>query len=415
MTISGNPAAHKNGAPSAGSTSPERSYQIAPGLRQIHEVAREFGVFALDQTGRVVTWNAKSEQTCGYSDEEILGRNFSCIYRPTEAVNGEPLRALADAVAKGRFEEQAWCRRHDGSSFWARVTITAARDGAGNHCGFACMVRDLGIASGPARELQSRLGQQEAISRLGLSSLERGGLADLMRQAAMISTAGLKADLAAVLELDADGTDLTIAATSAPERLTYVGTQLPGGRHSLSGYTLYSNEPVISEDLVAETRFRPQPALLAYGAQSGISVAIKSRGMALGVIVAFTRVRRTFSHHDINFMQAIANILASTLDRSAAEERLRRSEQYLHTVIGSSSDVIAVLDRESNISFMSGAGETMFGSKMDEMVGRRASDYAHPDDVPIRDRLFATALEKPGVAVSAELRVRLADQSYSEC
>ena len=306
-------------------------------------------------------------------------------------------------------------RRRDGASFWADVVIVAVRDGEGQHCGFACLIRDISGGSGTQQELLSRLRQQEAISELGAKSLEGGALPELMTQAAIITSAGLGADFTAVLELDADGHNLTLISTSDPNPSAFVGTKMPCGKYSLSGYTVLSNEPVISEDLRAETRFQPSPGLLAFGAQSGISVAIKSKGVALGVVATFARRPRTFSQYDSNFMQAIANILASALDRAASDRRLHHGEEFLRTVIESSNDVVFVLDRESVIRFMSGSGEVMFGRKLVDVLGRRGMELCHPEDLPIRDRIFEAALAQPEVTVSAELRVLTASGEYLHC
>jgi PAS domain S-box-containing protein len=285
VTTLGNPAENGSRVSAERYAGSESLGEVSPRLRQIHEAAHEFGVFILDRTGQIITWNAQAATACGYSDDQIVGRNFACLYTEAEGAAGQPTKALERSVADGRFEEQATRLRRDGSSFWADVTITTVHDAAGNHCGFACMVRDLSARGSAERELQSRLSQQEAITRLGASSLEGGGLGELRTQAAMISSAGLRADLANVLELDADGY-LTLAAISHPAATGLIGMKLQGGRHSLSGYTLFSNEPVISEDLLAETRFQPHQKLLAYGARSGISVAIKSKGAALGARAA---------------------------------------------------------------------------------------------------------------------------------
>jgi PAS domain S-box-containing protein len=85
------------------------------------------------------------------------GRSFSCLYTEAQVADGQPAQALARSIAHGRSEEQAPRRRPDGSSFWADVTITAVHDAAGNHCGFACVVRDFSAHSSTEQELQSRL------------------------------------------------------------------------------------------------------------------------------------------------------------------------------------------------------------------------------------------------------------------
>lgn len=414
MTKSGHPAANGNRGSHDGCPRDESIGAVAPALLQIHRAASEFGVFALDQAGHVVTWNATAEQLCGYRGEQIYGRHIACIYAAAEAADGQPAGALDLALAQGRFEGQASCKREDGSTFCAHIVISTVRDPAKSHCGFACLLRELGAGSNAERELKSRLRQQEGISELGVRSLEGVTLPELMTQASMITTAGLEADFSAVLELDADGYNLTLRSTSDPDPAAYVGAKLPGGKYSLAGYTLLASEPVISEDLRAERRFEPSAGLIAYGARSGISVAIESGGKALGVVAAFTRELRTFSRHDINFMQAIANILASALERAATQERLHYSEEFLRTVIESSNDVVAVLDRQSTIRFVSGSGAIMFGRSVAEMIGRKGMEFCHPDDIPIRQRIFDAALAQPGVTMSAEIRVRLADGTYLE-
>ena len=412
MTTSVSPATNGFGSPSQSNTN-SAPQPIDRRLLQIHEAAHEFGVFTMDRSGLVVSWNALAEKVCGYTADEIVGRDFSCLYNPTELADGQPARTLARTLAQGRFEEHGPRRRPDGTIYWATIDVIAVRDAADNHSGFACMMRDLGAGDHNQHELRSRLSQQEAITKLGASSLEGGGLSELMTKAAIISAEGLTADVTGILRLDPDGQNLTLTAASDPA--APVNTKIAGGRCSLAGYTLASNAPVISEDLRSESRFQAHPGIIADGACSGISVAIKSRGAALGVVASFTRTPRKFSREDITFLQAIADILASALDRAATEERLRNREEFLRTVIESSSDVIAVLDRESRIRFVSGSGEIMLGRTIPELIGRKGSDFVHAGDIPIRQRIFEAALAEPDITHSAEIRVRRENGSYIDC
>ena len=343
--------------------------------------------------GETTTWRA-------------LGRSVFDVHRHDAGVLDSVRRALAGETSMTR----ATVRGN-----LIEVWRGPIRDTEGNITGAFSVSTDITARARTEEELQARLRQQEAITQLGARSLEGGDLRELMTEASRIATAGLKADISGVLELDEDGHNLTITASSEPAPGSFVGKKAGGGERSLAGYTLLSSGPVISEDLLAETRFRPRPQLIEYGARSAISVSIKSKGAALGVLGAFSRKPRTFSRDDINFMQAVANILAGAIERSRGEERLRRNEEYLRTVIESSSDVVAVLDRESTIRFVNGSGEAMFGRTAAEMIGRTASEFAHPDDIPIRDRLCESALANPGVAVSDELRVRKADGTYLDC
>jgi PAS domain S-box-containing protein len=96
----------------------------------------------LDPTGQIVSWNSGAERIKGYCSEEILGRHFSCFYPSEDIESGKPAMELESAAASGRFEDEGWRVRKDGSRFWANVVISALRDGSGNLRGFAKVSRD---------------------------------------------------------------------------------------------------------------------------------------------------------------------------------------------------------------------------------------------------------------------------------
>ena len=103
----------------------------------------DYAIFMLDPQGYITTWNLGAERLKGYSAGEILGRHFSIFY-PQEAVDrGWPSHELEVAGATGRFEDEGWRVRKDGSLFWANVVITAIHDHQGALAGFAKVTRDL--------------------------------------------------------------------------------------------------------------------------------------------------------------------------------------------------------------------------------------------------------------------------------
>src|SRR5262249_55068072 len=78
---------------------------------------RDYAVFLLDRQGNVVTWNAGAERIKGYRAEQIIGQHFSRFY-PNEAISsGWPAHELEVAAATGRFEDEGWRMRRDGSRF----------------------------------------------------------------------------------------------------------------------------------------------------------------------------------------------------------------------------------------------------------------------------------------------------------
>ena len=112
-------------------------------FRLMVESVTDYGIVMLDPEGRVVSWNSGAQRIKGYSAEEIVGQHFSRFYPREDIDHGTPQRDLDVVTAKGRFEDEGWRVRKDGSTFWANVVFTAIRDQAGNLRGFAKLTRDL--------------------------------------------------------------------------------------------------------------------------------------------------------------------------------------------------------------------------------------------------------------------------------
>jgi len=104
---------------------------------------RDYAIFALDAEGHVLTWNAGAEHLKGYAASEIIGRHFSVFYLPEDVEAEKPRAELVGAARDGRFEDEGWRVRKDGTRFWANVIVTALRDGEGKVVGFAKVTRDL--------------------------------------------------------------------------------------------------------------------------------------------------------------------------------------------------------------------------------------------------------------------------------
>jgi PAS domain S-box-containing protein len=104
---------------------------------------RDYGIFMLDPDGIVVTWNEGAHRIKGYTAEEIIGRHFSTFYPEEDKAAEKPKWELEVAVRDGRFEEEGWRIRKDGTRFWANVIITTLRDHRGDVVGFAKVTRDL--------------------------------------------------------------------------------------------------------------------------------------------------------------------------------------------------------------------------------------------------------------------------------
>jgi PAS domain S-box-containing protein len=112
-------------------------------FRLMVESVVDYAIFMLDAQGRVASWNAGAQRIKGYAANEIIGEHFSRFYPREEIERGKPQWELQLASREGRFEEEGWRLRKDGSTFWASVVTTAVRDDTGKLLGFAKVTRDL--------------------------------------------------------------------------------------------------------------------------------------------------------------------------------------------------------------------------------------------------------------------------------
>jgi PAS domain S-box-containing protein len=142
---------------------------IDPRLRQIHKAAAAFGVFVLDLSGNVMSWNTLATKATGYRAEEILGRNLSWLYPRDEAANDRLATALAIARARGHFQDQTSLLGKNANVFCAEVTLTPVGDANRDPCGFACMIQTF-------RDLSTRPPGEIELARLRDATLESARL-----------------------------------------------------------------------------------------------------------------------------------------------------------------------------------------------------------------------------------------------
>jgi PAS domain S-box-containing protein len=121
----------------------ERIRQSEKRFRILIDQVKDYAIFMLDPAGHVVTWNKGAEHLKGYRPEEIIGESISRFYAAEDAQGGKAERELATALREGRFEEEGWRVRKDGSRFWANVILTPLYDDTGQHVGFTKVTRDL--------------------------------------------------------------------------------------------------------------------------------------------------------------------------------------------------------------------------------------------------------------------------------
>src|SRR5688572_25231594 len=119
---------------------------LDPKLYQLMaERVSDYAIFLLDPQGYILSWNAGAAAIKQYRPAEVIGRHFSIFYTPADIDRDWPAFELKRAITEGRFEDEGWRLRKDGSRFWANVVITALRDETGTLLAISKITRDLTV------------------------------------------------------------------------------------------------------------------------------------------------------------------------------------------------------------------------------------------------------------------------------
>lgn len=195
------------------------------------------------------------------------------------------------------------------------------------------------------QELKCSALRQEAVARLGQNALAGTDLDKLMHEAVKIVREMISADCASLLEFDErQGHFRCLAEIGWPNPET--PESIPGSDESQSGYTLKVGIPVISVDLENETRFRVSESVRKAGAKSGLTVCIKTGEKSLGVLAVFSLRRRDFAQDEVNFIQTIANVITTAIERSHAEEEIRNAQADAEAANRAKSEFLSRMSHE---------------------------------------------------------------------
>jgi len=236
-------------------------------------------------------------------------------------------------------------------------------------------------------QLQSRARQQASVAKLGQMALAATDLDLLMSSAVALVAQTLEVEYSQVLEL-LPNSQAFLLRSGVGWHPGLVGSCMVGVRNSQAGYTLQTNQPVIVEDLRVETRFSGTPLLHNHRVVSGISVIIPYGEQPFGILGAHSTRQRQFTADDVNFLQAIARLLATVLTHQQSIERLHLMER----AIAHSANGIITTDAtapDNPIIYVNPAFERITGYSAAEAIGRncrflQAGDRDQPELEQVR-------------------------------
>jgi len=230
-------------------------------------------------------------------------------------------------------------------------------------------------------QAEARARQQKAVASLGQVALGGAEPSSLFDAAVETLASTLRVELAKVLELLPGGDELVLRAGVGWRG--GVGQRVRAGEGSQAGFTLLRREPVVVEDLAAETRFRGPALLTEHGVVSGVSVVIAGREQPFGILGVHTTSRRAFSEDDVSFVQSVADLLGQAIARKRGDDALAESEQRFRQLADNVREVFYVASVDpSRMLYVSPAYEAVWGRPSATLYADHGEWMAsvHPDD-----------------------------------
>jgi PAS domain S-box-containing protein len=381
----------------------EELRRVEEHFNQLVSGVSDYAIFLLDATGCVASWNTGAERIKGYRAEEIIGQHFSRFYPPEVAASGLPAHELEVASATGRFEDEGWRVRKDGSQFWANVVITALKNKAGAVRGFLKITRDM-TERKLGEENARRLLQEETARRTAEASTKE---AERLQRDERRQREQLHVTLSSIGD--------AVIVTDTQGLVTFmnpVAHALTGWRpEEAAGQPVGHVFPIINE----ETRLpveNPVGRVLREGVVVGLAnhtLLIAREGRELPIDDSAAPIRGEDG--------TVAGVVLVFRDvsevRRAVEARL-----HLAAIVESSDDAIISKDLEGTIVSWNKGAERLYGYKAAEIVGKPLAllvPAEHPNELPgLMERLrrgeriehFETVrVRKDGTRVNVSLTI----------
>lgn len=384
------------------------------GARALLEAALDC-VILMDHQGKVVTFNPAAERTFGYRRDEVIGREMAALLIPP-AFRDRHRQGLARYLATGEgpllgTRLQVSAVRADGTEFPVELTITRLpSDGPPLFAGF---LRDIT----EQRRAERRLAAQHAVSQV-LSEAPRTD--DMAAQVLAAIGQTMDWQVGAFWLIDPEQQALrcqtvwSSASTDAEgfEAATRAAVFGPGV--GLPGRVWAAGQALWVADILTLPNFPRCHAAHAQGLRTALAFPARSGKEILGVIEFFRREMGPADAELLRVIEGIGSQIGQFLQRTRAEEALRRQEARFRLLVQNSADIITVFDAAGTLLYQSASIQGVLGHRPEERIGRNVfrDPLVHPDDTEAKKAFFEQALASPGGEVRGEFRLRHTDGSW---
>ena len=290
--------------------------------------AAHMGIWDWNIVNNKVTWSDTIKALLGkasLSFDETFESFISFVHpQDRDLIN----RAMQCAIEEGgEYNIEYRVLLPDGNIRWLASQGLVFRNSSGKAMRMSGIDMDITVRKKAQQALEIHASQQSLVAELSQAALARMDLNSLMHQAVTTVAQCLDVEYCKILELLPGGNKLLLRSGIGWHFGLVGEATVNAAQNSQSGYTIFCEEPVIADDLTNENRFQGSQLLADHNVVSGISVIIHGKDGPFGVLGAHTTEKRRFNRDDIFFLQAIANVLATAIERQRMEDALRESEE----------------------------------------------------------------------------------------
>ena len=290
------------------------------------------GLVLVDDAGVIRLANPTAEQLLGYSREELVGASIEMLVpdsiRPRHAQYREAYGQAPRSRPMGGTTMDLVARRKDGTETMVEIALSPLQP-----LGLPYVMASIrGVAEYPrVRQALQRARYSEHLAQLGRIAVDSLDPQEVLRQVPSLAAQALEADLAIVFLIEPGRTALRVAGGVGLLDDEPVGALVSSQADSPQGFVLAQGGPVVVEDYGTETRFAVPESYRRAGLVSALAVPLSDRGRPVGTLAVRSRQPRRFGDAELRFLESVANLLGTCLQRAQTEEALHHS-QRLETV-----------------------------------------------------------------------------------
>ncbi|MEP7183301.1 MAG: EAL domain-containing protein [Betaproteobacteria bacterium] len=284
-------------------------------------------VMASDMEETISYWSAAAETLYGWTAAEAIGRKMLDMVRPADSSHAHS-GALIEVTHGGIWRGEKVGHRRDGTTFPVHLTLAPLQDADGAVTGMVSVSRDISESKHAEQVIRDYARQQRLIAAFGQRALASSSLDTLLEDAASAVVDGLAVTFCKIMQLAPDSQSLVARVVRGFAADTADRHAADGGSGVPDGFLLQALETVVVDDYLLETRFVPSPLLALHDIRSGAHALIGDAADPFGVLAVYAPDAAHFDADKVNFLQSIANTLATALDRIAAEEKVAYLAQF---------------------------------------------------------------------------------------